>query len=382
MDALYEIETALILVWAFLVLIKKQRSKKGDIDLFLLFVTTTSYIAFIIYDLIELPTLLFNAALYGGLAYTLLMFDIKAVLQKDVNREKLKSLKKDYKALTNRSEMLRKRFIALLERMQDGVLFIMEDGQMFATDQAVNLLGFDENELTYETFLDAMHPEDKEAYLALTSKRKSKNDYTAHYRIMTGNSPLWIKESGTKVSHEKRTMTLAIIQSLDVKKYPRTNMDVLNGLKIDQALFERLQTMNSKGKEYTLIYFQLANIPFINERYGRDVGDLMMGEFISKLIYHFLGDAEALFRITGIRYAMVIEDQRKYGMLKRALEEGGDLVNYTMSFGGTRQSVYPYFGIHTVNVFEEPVDEIAARAEKALNIALDDKTQENYFMIG
>jgi len=140
--------------------------------------------------------------------------------------------------------------------------------------------------------------------------------------------------------------------------------------------------MNTKRKEYTLIYFQLSNIPVINERYGRDMGDLMMGEFISKLIYHFLGDAEALYRITGIRFAMVIEDQRKHGMLKRALEEGGDLVNYTMSFGGTRQSVYPYFGIHTIKVFEEPVDEIAARAEKALNIALDDKTQENYFMIG
>ncbi len=382
MDGIVEFEALLLLGWALLVFIKKHRSKKGDLDLLLLFTATIIYIAFVRFELASIPPYLFEGLLYGGIAYTLFMFDLKAIMKKDLNHEKLKSLKKDYKALMNRSEMLRKRFIALLDRMQDGVLFIMEDGEMFATDQAVELLGFESNELSYKEFLDSMHSEDRDVYVSTTSKRKAKGDYVTHYRVMTRPNPLWIKETGTKVTHDKRTMTLAIIQSLDVKKYPRTNMDVLNGLKIDQALYESLQTLNTKKKEYTLIYFQLSNIPFINERYGRDVGDLMMGEFISKLIYHFLGDAEALFRITGIRYAMVIEDQRKYGMLKRALEEGGDLVNYTMSFGGTRQSVYPYFGIHTVKVFEEPVDEIGARAEKALSIALDDKTQENYFMIG
>jgi|AntRauTorcE11897_2_1112592.scaffolds.fasta_scaffold01007_7 GGDEF domain-containing protein/PAS domain-containing protein len=382
MDVFLQLEAVILLIWALLVLIKKHRSKKGDFDFFLLFVATLSYGLFVQYTLASIPPYLFEVMLYGGLAYTLFMFDVKAVIKKDVNRETLKHLKKDYKILTNQSEMLRKRFIALLDRMEDGVLFIMEDGSMFATDQAVKLLGLDSNELSYDNFLEAMHTEDKEAYVSISSKRKSKRNYKAHYRIMTTKTPMWIKESGTKVTHDKRTMRLAIIQSLDVKKYPRTNIDVLNGLKIDQALYECLQSMNTKRKEYTLIYFQLSNIPVINERYGRDMGDLMMGEFISKLIYHFLGDAEALYRITGIRFAMVIEDQRKHGMLKRALEEGGDLVNYTMSFGGTRQSVYPYFGIHTIKVFEEPVDEIAARAEKALNIALDDKTQENYFMIG
>lgn len=373
----------LLIAWAFLVLIKKHRTKKGDLDVFLVFVTSLIYIGFLRLELASIRSVFFDGILYGSIAYTLFMFDVKAVLKRDLEHEKLHAFKKDYKHLANRSEMLRKRFVSLLDLCEDGIVFRMEDGSMFITDVTRAMLGFESNEVAYSEFLDALHPDDLDTYRALSEqKRLKKGTYTAHYRIMQNGKTHWVKEKGVKVQHEKRTMTIALMQSLDVKRYPKTNVDVLNQLPIDQALYEYLQSRNTEESPYTLIYFELANIPTINEKYGRDIGDLMMGEFLSKLIYHFLGDANAIFRITGIRFAMVIKDKRKYGMLKRALDEGGDLVNYTMSFGGTRESVYPYFGIHSVTVFEEPVDEIAARADKALNIAVHDTTQENYFVIG
>ncbi|MFW5913564.1 MAG: diguanylate cyclase domain-containing protein [Bacillota bacterium] len=383
MEQWFELPLIILLVWAFLVLIKKHRTKKGDLDVFLLVVTAGLYIVFHQLELASLPPYVFEVMLYGGSVYTLFMFDLKGVIKRDLEHEKLNALKKEYKQLTNRSEMLRKRFISMLDLLEDGVLFRMEDGSMFMTDVAKSYLGFESNELSYDDFLSVIHADDLEAYKNLSERKaRKKGHYTAHYRVRHNNAIQWVKEKGIQVEHDKRTMTIALIQSLDVKKYPKTNVEVLNQLQIDQALFEYLQSRNSEEKPYTLLYFELSNIPHINKEYGRDIGDLMMGEFISKLIYHFIGDAKAVFRITGIRFAMVIRDQRKYGMLKRALEEGGDLVNYSMSFGGVRESVYPYFGIHTVTVFEEPVDEIAARAEKALNIALDDTTQENYFVIG
>ncbi|MFP4078697.1 MAG: diguanylate cyclase domain-containing protein [Candidatus Izemoplasmataceae bacterium] len=383
MEKWFELPLIILLAWAFLVLIKKHRTKKGDLDVFVLVVTTGLYIVFYQLELATLPPYVFEGMLYGGFVYSLFMFDLKGVMKRDLEHEKLNTLKKEYKQLANRSEMLRKRFISMLDLLEDGVLFRMEDGSMFMTDVARAYLGFDSNELAYDDFLNGIHPDDLEAYKALSERKAhKKGHYTAHYRVVKHHQTHWVKEKGVQVEHEKRTMTIALVQSLDVKKYPKTNVEVLNQLQIDQALFEYLQSRNSEEKPYTLLYFELSNIPHINREYGRDIGDLMMGEFISKLIYHFIGDAKAVFRITGIRFAMVIRDQRKYGMLKRALEEGGDLVNYTMSFGGVRESVYPYFGIHTVTVFEEPVDEIAARAEKALTIALDDTTQENYFVIG
>lgn len=383
MNEWLELPVAILLLWALLVLVKKHRTKKGDLDFFLVFATAAVYIVFNRLNLASIRPVIFDTLLYGGFAYTLFMFDLKAVLARDLDREKLNSIKKDYKQLTNRSEMLRKRFISMLDLLEDGVVFRMEDGSMFVTDVARRFLGFESNEATYDDFLDSLHPDDVDAYRSISERKaKKKGSYEAHYRVMHGHSTHWVKEKGVKVQHEKRTMTIALIQSLDVRKYPKTNVDVLNQLGIDQALYEYLQARNSEEKPYTLVFFELANIPHVNEQYGRDIGDLMMGEFLSKLIYHFIGDSNAVFRITGIRFAMVIKDNRKYGMLKRALDEGGDLVNYTMSFGGTRESVFPYFGIHTITVFEEPVDEIAARAEKALEIALDDTTQENFFVIG
>ncbi len=377
-----ELPAIILMVWACLVLIKKHRTKKGDLDFLLVLASASMYIAFFRFDMASIPPYIFETLLYGGGAYTLFMFDLKSVLKKNLEHEKLKALKNEYKHLANRSEMLRKRFISLLDILEDGVVFRMEDGSMFVTEVAQAFLGLETNEVSYDDFIDALHPDDVDAYQNLAERKRRKSSYTAHYRVMHGNKPHWIKENGIKVQHDKRTMTIALVQSLDVRKYPKTNVQVLNQMDIDQALFEYLQTRNTEEKTYTLVYFELSNIPHINTKYGRDIGDLMMGEFLSKLIYHFIGDAKAVFRISGIRFAMVIRDQRKYGMLKRALDEGGDLVNYTMSFGGTRESVYPYFGVHTVTVFEEPVDEIAARAEKALEIALDDTTQENFFVIG
>ncbi|MCK5762426.1 MAG: diguanylate cyclase, partial [Candidatus Izimaplasma sp.] len=123
----------------------------------------------------------------------------------------------------------------------------------------------------------------------------------------------------------------------------------------------------------------LSNIPNINEKYGRDVGDLMMGEYMKKLRYNFIKDNHSLYRIGGINFALIIKDERKVELIDRALQHGGDLFNLTMVFGGITQTLYPNLGISESNREGKNADQIIEEADEALKITLKDSYDTNYY---
>jgi len=377
-----DLTAVVFMVWFLLIVIKKIRTKKGELDAFVFFVALAAEIIFVRFNQPGIPVIIARGLSYGGFLFSVLLFDLRTVFQKDLTKLQLKKLKKDFDDLADRSELLRQRFITMLDLLDDGIAFRTDDDMMYGTKAYIDLVPFEEHEFSYEMFLMRMHPDDRSSYketLNKTSRRKP--DFHTKYRMKHKNEYVWIQEKGTRLEYQKRTMFITLIKGLDVKKYPGTNVDVLNQLAIDSAYFEHIQALNHKRNPYTIVVFELSNIPAINEKYGRDIGDLMMGEFITKMAYHFLKDIHAVFRLTGIRFAMVITDFRKVEMLRRALEQGGDLINYRMRFGDVEESVYPSFGLHHVKIFDEPVDATAERVMKALNIALDETTPENYFII-
>ncbi len=378
----YEHKLIIFLVWLVLVVLKKWRTGKGDFDVFLFILGLTSYVVFARLAVVEIEEIYVDILIYGGSLYTVFMFDIRALSRKDHTREKLKELNKTHEDLKDRSELLRQRFITMLDLLDDGIVFRTDENKMFGTETFLKLSGLSEHEFTLEDFLERLHPDDRAAYLAVLDKCSRRNPkYRTHYRIKRGAVYEWVKETGTLVVHDGRKMFIAIVRGLDVRRYPRTEVDLLNQIHIGDALEEALQRYNRRKEPYALVFFELSNIKTINDQYGRDIGDLMMGKFLNKLVYHFLKDTEAIFRLSGIRFAMVITDHRKFEMLRRALEEGGELVNFTMTFGEVKESVYPYFGIQNIDYFDEPVTETISRGHKALRIALEDRTPENYFII-
>ncbi len=373
---------AIFSLWILFIVLKKWRTKKGDLDIVLFASALLAYILFDVLVLAEVSTWLITSFVMLGFFYSVLMLDFRELLRKDYTKTKLKQIKKEFNDLQDRSELLRQRFITMLDLYEDGIAFRTDDDMMYGTKAFLKLMPFDAHEFSFKTFLNKMHPDDQTSYLETIQKTSPKRPkYQVHYRIKRSHDYIWIKETGTSLVYQKRTMFISLVKGLDVKKYPPTNVTVLNELAIDKAYYEQIQALNRKRTPYTIVTFELTNIPNINDKFGRDIGDLMMGEFISKLAYHFIKDIHAIFRLSGIRFAMVITDERKVEILKRALKEGGDLINYHMQFGHAKESVYPSFGIHHINVYDEPIDAIAERALKALKIALDENTPENYFII-
>lgn len=373
----------LLAIWFLLVIVKRIRTKRGELEFLLFIIVISGFIVFDVFALYPLDFVILESALYIGFAITLLFFNISALSKKNKHAEKLKLLKKEHKSLITSYESLRKRFIALIDLTKDGLIFRSDDDSMFATDVCISFIGETSNELTQENYLSHIHPDDISGYKVILKKLNKKHpEYEMTYRYKRNNQYVWLKEKGTMIFYEDRSMVIAVVRLLDVKMYPDTEVEMLNNMQIDQAFYEYLQSLNRMNLPYHLVFFELSNIPSINDKYGRDIGDLMMGEFLNKLRYNFVKDEKSVFRLTGIRFAMVIKDERKYKILERALSHGGDLLNFEMRFGNVEQSVYPYFGIQKIDVFDQPLDELVKRTHKALEIAMQEETPENYFIIG
>ncbi|MDD5293850.1 MAG: hypothetical protein PHW40_06025, partial [Candidatus Izemoplasmatales bacterium] len=101
-----------------------------------------------------------------------------------------------------------------------------------------------------------------------------------------------------------------------------------------------------------------------------------------KMRCHFAKDINSIFRVTGIQFALIIKEQRKYEVLYRALQSGGELINLMLNIGGIQQVVYPNLGI----VKHEPwstytLNELISLSNKALQEAIHNN-KKNYSVFG
>ncbi len=368
-------------LWALWLLFKAAVFKKGFFEWVLLLACAT------VFSLTEWTTLLTTPLIWQilfalGVLMSLLFFDIEDFRTRKGEENRWNRLKREIKQLETSFESLRKRFIGTIGLIKDGLAFRSDDKTMFVTDRLKDMLAFDTNDFTWSAFEQGLHEDDADVYKNTIRKLSRRSpDYDVSYRYRIGAKIVWVKEYGTLIHYHNRKMVISVCRPVDVRTYPKTPVEVLNRLKIGHDYLEKLQRLNRDKMPFHLICVELRNIPAVNERYGRDIGDLMMGEFLNKIRHHFLKDDEGVFRISGIRFALIIRDERKYSILHRALQHGGELVNFEMQFGGVKEAVYPYFGIQYVSHFDEPVDEMAARSVKALDIALSENHQENYFII-
>ena len=377
-----ELFYGIMISWIILLIIKRLKLKIGLLENVLWLLVATAFIIDY-FDVFSMPADWLIYASGVGFLITLVLFSPGDVLMKDRHLKKNQKLNSENKQLIVRSESLRKRFIAMIELLKDGLAFKSDDGMMFANDSLMTMIGFNNNEFSQIDYEAKIHPDDLTMYQnTLRKLTKKKATYEITYRFKKDQKYIWLKEHGTLIHYEDRTMIINLVKSVDVRQYPETEVDILNRLKIDHEMLEHLQSLNRMRKEYYLVFIELSNIPAINRKYGRDIGDLMMGEFLNKMRFNFVKEDQSYFRLSGIRFAMVVKDERKYEILERALKHGGEALNFAMNFGGIEETIFPSFGIQKITVFDEPIDELIERTMKALDIALSDNTHENYFIMG
>lgn len=366
-------------LWVLLIGLKVSRLRQGFFEMGLFVIGVTFYILSF-FNVIETSSFNPDIIIYLGMVNTLLFVDVKALIKGQKNLVTIKAIEKEMNTLKNESEFLRQRFIGTLEVLSDGIGYLDHEQQLFFTEPAQTLLKKEAPDMDLNSFLSDIHPDDQETVNETLSKTlKTKKSFKIKFRVLVQKNYLWIEAKGNVIFVKKEPLIIFQLKGSDVRMFPHTDVDVLNHLPKETDLNDILMTLHQTQTEYYAIAFRLTNIPGLNAKYGRDVGDMMMGEFLKKMRYHFIKD-NLIFRLQGILFMMVIKDLRKADILVRALKEDNALLQTTISIGGINESVYPYFGVVHVKSFDTHALDIKSLAASALALSLKETTQENFVL--
>ncbi len=333
---------------------------------------------------IELLTEYYTYFLFFVLILVAVTFKNKIKITQNLTDFDFFELEKELEDVKNVSDLLRLRFINTIGLLDRGLIFY-ENGfeEMFLTERAAELIGTKENELTLEEYTNHIIDEDVTQYLQVIKKLNKKNpSFEVKYRVKRGNSYTWLSEKGKIFNQGNKEYIVSTVKGLDIKLFPETSIQELDTLPDELQLTQLLMQAKKDKEAFYMVLMHLTNIPDINRRFGRDVGNLMISEYIKKMRYHFAREHNSIFRITGIEFALIIKDEKKYEVLKRALLSGGELINLKLSIGGIQQIVYPNVGI----VKHDPwtnyeVNDFMSLGHKSLEEAIRNN-KKNYSIFG
>jgi len=293
-------------------------------------------------------------------------------------------MEKELDEIKSSSELLRLRYISTIGLVPDALLFYNDDlDGFFVTEQFQRIIDKKQTEFTLEEYAELIHVDDRSQYLSTIRKVGKKTPaFDFKYRVLRNGVYIWVEERAKVFEFDKKVQLISIIKGVDMKLFPETLIHEIDSLPTEQHLVQYLTQASKEPEAFYLVMIQLTNIPDINQRFGRDVGNLMIAEYIKKMRYHFAKDMNSIFRITGIQFALIIKEQRKYEVLLRALQSGGDLINLAINIGGIQQVVYPNLGV----IKHEPwstysLNEFVGLASKALDEAIRNP-KKNYSIFG
>jgi len=372
---------ALLVVWTgFNFVLKFANKNKADYSYIVTFAYTLGFIYYYFFDLMDSIYYTYYTYSLIGFMVIILMFKIViSVFRKDITEADFRKLEDEIKYINNESELLRKRFVSTIEILNDGMCFKDEGEDFFGTDKFIEYFGLKNNIFSEKLFEELIYKDDLPLYKNTLEKLTKKSSiYRTTYRIIKNDELVWIKEVGRKIFLDNKSSIISIIKPMDIREFPESEIDVLNQLPPYKKMYQEIQELVHTNKQFMLLMIHLSNVPNINEKYGRDVGDLMMGEYMKKLRYNFIKDNHSLYRVGGINFALIIKDERKVELIDRALQHGGDLFNLTMIFGGITQTLYPNLGISEFSSEGKNADQIIEEASDALKITLKESYDANY----
>jgi GGDEF domain-containing protein len=260
----------------------------------------------------------------------------------------LLSVEKELNDKNSELESIRHKFIATLEISEEGLFYIdLDERTIWASDQLVSMLQLPSNLMDLTDFRRRIEAEDLKKYLALLGDLTvNKKAYSTSYRIMVGNQYLWFKEKGKRLFEDQnQTVIMGTLNPLKTKHYLASNIDELDLLKDQNDMMVSMNKLFKDSRYFQLIIFRLKNIPKINEMHGREVGNMLMAEYIKKMRTSFVTESGNIFRLSGIEFAVTITDPRKMEILTNGIKTNPTFLNLVMQYGSISVELEVFAGI-------------------------------------
>lgn len=279
------------------------------------------------------------------------------------------------KELNERSfelESIRHKFIATLEISEEGLFYIdLDERSIWASDTLVHMLKLPSNSMDLVDFRHLIEAEDLKKYLAMLGDLTiNKTQYATSYRIQVDGRYVWFKEKGKRLFEDTQSaIIMGTLNPMKTKHYLSSNIDELDMLKDHNDMLVTMNKLFRENRYFEFMTIKLKNMPKINELHGREVGNMLMAEYIKKLRSSFVSESGDVFRVSGIEFGVIVTDARKMDLLANGIKSNKTFLNLTMQYGSISVELEVFAGIAIAMSDANDEHQLYQAAVQALKIA-------------
>ncbi|MCR5231324.1 MAG: diguanylate cyclase [Acholeplasmatales bacterium] len=309
---------------------------------------------------------IFNHGKYSG---RILLGDMK-------DRDSLVGMEKELTEAQEELELIRSRFTTLLYKTNDGIFFNnMTDESIWVNDVIVEKLCLNGNSMSQAEFFSNMHPDDIALYQNILKSSRSL-DYEATYRYNTGNNYVYVKEVGQRIALNGTVEYCGIMNVIDDYHFEKTDT-ILDTLGTEPELLNRYkQLINEENNVFLVVYFKIASIPEINEKFGRAIGNMMLGEYISFFKKSYVTSGN-IYRTSGLEFVALITNFNRMEALSSALKNNEKILHISATYANEKISTDVFMGL-SYSADTGNKKETINQAKDALRIASNPQFKSSY----
>ena len=292
------------------------------------------------------------------------------------NENELVGLEKDMAVQNTKLDSLKNRLSFLIGNTNEGIYFFnVTKKEMWFNDVLVKKLALDSNSLTPAEFLARLHPADVEIYTDLM--KNPVKDYKISYRFNTGAYYLNITEVGRK-SVSSFVEIDGIITVLNDFTYAKTNT-LLDKIQTEEYMRLKYQDLlKEESQIFEVAYFKLSQIPQVNDKYGRAVGNEIMANYIYRFVNNYLPEG-FIYRVSGLEFVGFLTNLNRIAALREHLLENEDKV-LTISIDVANEKVKTsiYLGLCFSKDDTYHKEKTLDHAKEALKVAENERYSSKY----
>ncbi len=270
------------------------------------------------------------------------------------------------------------KFQAQLELTNEAIMFYnIDKGYIWANDIFVSMLHLNENTISMERYLSLINPQEVEYYKSTIASLTAANpNYEIRFRLLVGATYVYVCERGKRLFDSSSNEIISYLEFINSNHYERSNIPELDNVKSMSELVIAINSLYKQSRTFQLVTFRIDNIKDLNDEYGRDMGNMVMAEYMKAIIKNFVDDG-MIYRVSGLEFSFIITDYRKMDILSRTLKRDDKLLKASMKYGSEIITTDVYMGIAlSSDVINSSM--LIEAARKALKTALLDQVSTNY----
>lgn len=293
------------------------------------------------------------------------------------NEESLMGLEKDLVQTNTELEIIKNRFVTILEKTQEGIYFNdITNGYIWFNDTLVLKLALNGNTVDCDEFYKMIHPDDlvlyQEKMVNITNDRP---DFSVTYRFNTGTSYIYVKENGKKITNGKNVEFCGIMLPVDNYRFERTDT-ILDNIQYEPELHARFNMLIREERVFLVAHMKINSVPEINAKYGRSIGNLTISQYIEFFKDKFVNDNQ-IYRVSGLEFIAFITDYRKMDMLKNNLINGEKILHLEAEYLDEKITTNVFLGLSFSNDSPNPQDTLK-NCQEALRFSTNPQFNSNF----